>query len=76
MRLVKPVLFCVLLGGCLLAAGGAMAAAREGGGGHEGGGSKGGGSAGPVPLLGVTLLGQAGGAAGIYAAWRRRNRKK
>ncbi|MFV0297843.1 MAG: hypothetical protein ACK5JT_17190 [Hyphomicrobiaceae bacterium] len=30
----------------------------------------------PVPLLGVTLLGQAGLAAGGFALWRKRNRKK
>jgi hypothetical protein len=42
----------------------------------EDGGRRGGGGGGPLPVLGLTLLGQAGGAAGIFAAWRKRNRKK
>ncbi|MBL8566315.1 MAG: hypothetical protein JNM89_11420 [Hyphomicrobiaceae bacterium] len=47
------------------------------GGGRAGGGNPnvpGGGA--PLPALGVTLLGQAAGAAGLFALWRRRRSKQ
>lgn len=70
MRIVKPIVFCVALAGAPFLASAALA---EGGEGH-GGGEHGGGGGGPAPLLGLTLLGQFGGAAGIFAAWRKRRR--
>lgn len=43
------------------------------GGGFGGGGGGGGGAGGaPLPVLGVTLLGQALGIGGIFVLWRRR----
>ena len=47
------------------------------GGGRAGSGNPnvGGGGA-PLPALGVTLLGQAAGAAGLFALWRRRRSKQ
>ena len=44
------------------------------GNGNSGKGSGGGGA--PLPALGVTLLGQAIGAGGLYAAWRRRKSRR
>ena len=75
--------------GCVVAAcqilpGVAMAAPGGNGNGNGnafgkgfGNGGKGGGGGGgaPLPALGVTLLGQALGAGGLYAVWRRRRRK-
>jgi len=68
MRIALPVIFALTLGAALLPAAVALAESE----GHEG---RGGGGGAPAPLIGLTLLGQAGGAAGIYAAWRRRCRK-
>ena len=50
---------------------------NAGGNGNGNGNGGGGGSAGgaPIPLLGATLLGQAGAAGGLYLAWRRRRKK-
>ena len=48
--------------------------AGPGGGGGGGGGGGAGGA--PLPLLGATLLGQAGLAAGGYLLWRKRHRKQ
>ena len=64
MRLVKPLLICLVIAGAQSLAVAAWAAPVSG---------KGGGA--PAPLLGVTLLGQLGGAAGIFAAWRKRRDK-
>ena len=47
---------------------------KDGGRGDGKGGSGGGGGA-PLPALGVTLLGQAIGAGGLFAVWRRRRKK-
>jgi hypothetical protein len=69
MRFALPVLFALTLAGALLPAASALADSEGRGGGKGGGGGA------PAPLIGLTLLGQAGGAAGIYAAWRKRNRK-
>jgi len=68
MHLIKPLLFCLVLGGALLPAAAALA---EGGNGER----RGGGGGAPAPLIGVTLLGQASGLAGMYAAWRKRRKK-
>ena len=55
----------------------ATAASAEKGEGGKGGDSRGGGGGGaPLPALGVTLLGQAVGAGGLYAVWRRRRASK
>lgn len=71
MRFALPVVFGLTLGAAMLPATVAFAESE----GHEGHGGKGGGGGAPAPLIGLTLLGQAGGAAGIYAAWRKRRRK-
>lgn len=53
---------------------------RGGNGNHygwgRGKGRGGGGGGGPLPALGITLLGQAAGAAGLYGLWRRRRNKR
>ena len=81
MNTLKSLIICALVAGVQFAAVAAFADndGGKGGGGRDGGGrdgaSRGGGGGGPAPLLGLTVLGQLGGAAGIFAAWRKRNRK-
>ncbi|MCB1506786.1 MAG: hypothetical protein KDJ47_17605 [Hyphomicrobiaceae bacterium] len=74
----------VVSGGLILFVSGSSTvhAANGGNGNHYGwgrgngnGGGGGGGGGGPLPVLGVTLLGQAAGAAGLYTLWRRRRRR-
>ena len=73
MHCIKPVVFCLILAGAMLPAAVAFADGGESGGdgGGErggGGGDRGGGGGAPAPLLGLTLLGQVSGAAGVFAA--------
>ncbi|MEZ5854855.1 MAG: hypothetical protein R3D67_08970 [Hyphomicrobiaceae bacterium] len=44
------------------------------GNGNGNGNGKGGGGGAPLPIFGVTLLGQAVGAGGLYIMWRRRRK--
>ena len=66
MRYARPVIFAIVVAGALIPA--ATAYAEKNSGRGSGGGA-------PAPLIGLTLLGQLGGGAGIYAAWRKRKRK-
>ena len=76
MNTLKSLIICALVAGVQFAAVAAFADNDGGkGGGGRDGASRGGGGGGPAPLLGLTVLGQLGGAAGIFAAWRKRNRK-
>lgn len=48
----------------------------KGNGNHYGWGYGGNGGGAPLPALGATLLGQAAGAGGLYALWRRRQKRR
>ena len=67
----KSSIACALIvtGQIVLTATDALAEKGDSGGART---ERGGGGAAPLPALGLTLLGQALGAGGLYAAWRRR----
>ena len=78
---MRKFLIASLIGSATLAASALEADAqnRGNGQGHGNGygrGNGGGGGGGPLPVLGLTILGQAVGGVGLYALWRRRRKDR